>query len=623
MKGRKDSSLLIVDCFSELKEIEEQFSELSESPIILLSSSFNLQQLDLLNERDYSYFDEYIDAAIAKEISIEMNALIWSWFLDENDEDVSAIDGCSLGSAFSSSLEILFNTIFRYYYGLKSVITSEHCVYYVSNTEEIFIEVIKKIQQETNCQCISVYTKNNMEENIDPISKQVYDYGYRKRDLSTIFNKKRLKNWLRDNILYYCLLLPQQLLSKLFVGNSNDKVFIFDAGKNAEYIDYIKQHNTGGFDWVLPVTKITDIISGIFSPNKYHFFSSTIPARRGKEISVIVDNLRENIRNKKISIDTSLIVNVMNRHTFPYFYGAFKYYKSGLRMFKVYKPSLVISPTDFYENYILLMQAAKKCKITTAQIPHGLIFVANKQYRQGRFKIFDYALAIGNMDVENYLSTGFNSSNIRLSSLPYFTKFIPIKNKVNPIEYRKALIASPDVFNTSPIESVGAEYEFYKMVVNLLDELNIHILGIKSRSALTLRNIGITDDFLIINNKKIPLLLGGFPDAIKDADLIIGPAASSLIESGLLGKDYYTYQHVKYHNFSETILPVLDNIVEVAYNNKELKDNVLNRRTYKDGYSVLDLVSLDNVETKQDLYDKFEDAVDSILIQDSDKKNEA
>jgi len=292
-------------------------------------------------------------------------------------------------------------------------------------------------------------------------------------------------------------------------------------------------------------------------------------------------------------------------------------------MFKVYKPSLVISPTDFYENYILLMQAAKKCKITTAQIPHGLIFVANKQYRQGRFKIFDYALAIGNMDVENYLSTGFNSSNIRLSSLPYFTKFIPIKNKVNPIEYRKALIASPDVFNTSPIESVGAEYEFYKMVVNLLDELNIHILGIKSRSALTLRNIGITDDFLIINNKKIPLLLGGFPDAIKDADLIIGPAASSLIESGLLGKDYYTYQHVKYHNFSETILPVLDNIVEVAYNNKELKDNVLNRRTYKDGYSVLDLVSLDNVETKQDLYDKFEDAVDSILIQDSDKKNEA
>ena len=113
MKGRKDSSLLIVDCFSELKEIEEQFSELSESPIILLSSSFNLQQLDLLNERDYSYFDEYIDAAIAKEISIEMNALIWSWFLDENDEDVSAIDGCSLGSAFSSSLEILFNTILK------------------------------------------------------------------------------------------------------------------------------------------------------------------------------------------------------------------------------------------------------------------------------------------------------------------------------------------------------------------------------------------------------------------------------------------------------------------------------------------------------------------------------
>ena len=94
------------------------------------------------------------------------------------------------------------------------------------------------------------------------------------------------------------------------------------------------------------------------------------------------------------------------------------------------KPELLILSSDNYETYILAAQAAKKLGIDTAITSHGLNCWGSKQYRYGRFKVFDYALAFGKQDVDNYIYAGSSKNKIFITSFPYFERFIPlIKSK--------------------------------------------------------------------------------------------------------------------------------------------------------------------------------------------------
>ena len=64
--------------------------------------------------------------------------------------------------------------------------------------------------------------------------------------------------------------------------------------------------------------------------------------------------------------------------------------------------------------------------------------------------------------------------------------------------------------------------EFFRLFY-IYKELEIELLGIKSRHAFHYRNIGLPDNKLVINGNAIPLLSGyaSFPDAVKDADFVI------------------------------------------------------------------------------------------------------
>ena len=106
-------------------EIEKQHPELINAPLILLSSNFSPQQLELYNNRGYSYFDDLTTKEEAIQLSKSMYHLLWTWFIDENDKDLSKINGCSLGAAFVPSLEMLFSTLLRYVAGLKTLLRKD------------------------------------------------------------------------------------------------------------------------------------------------------------------------------------------------------------------------------------------------------------------------------------------------------------------------------------------------------------------------------------------------------------------------------------------------------------------------------------------------------------------
>ena len=103
--------IIIIDNYLELEVIEKQYPALKKSPLILLSRNFSPQHLKSFKVRGYTWFDEPITNSDAIQLSKDIHYFLWNWFLDEKGNDISILDGCSFGSTFASSLEILVNSI--------------------------------------------------------------------------------------------------------------------------------------------------------------------------------------------------------------------------------------------------------------------------------------------------------------------------------------------------------------------------------------------------------------------------------------------------------------------------------------------------------------------------------
>jgi len=329
----------------------------------------------------------------------------------------------------------------------------------------------------------------------------------------------------------------------------------------------------------------------------------------------VLQRLKVNIKERITQIDCKLLIAVMERHTFAYFHGAFNYYRSALKIIRVFNPDLAIFSADGCEDFILAAQAAKQAGINTAIIPHGLYSWGYSEYKSGRFKVFDYGMAFGQVDVDNYIRSGMPAEKINVTSFPYFERFLPFK-KTSTCNYRKALVLAPDGVNVCPSEKIAEVLKYYRGVIQLLDELGIELIGIKGRLNILFSNSGLNTDYIILDGRKVPLLTGytAFPEAVKDVELVIGMPGTALIEATLLGKDYYVYQHTPFHDFTPSILPALYGYVNVSYNMIQLRENILNKKqTYKQGFSVCDLVDLEGVQNREDLYRKFESEIMSVM----------
>jgi hypothetical protein len=53
--------------------------------------------------------------------------------------------------------------------------------------------------------------------------------------------------------------------------------------------------------------------------------------------------------------------------------------------------------------------------------------------------------------------------------------------------------------------------------------------------------------------------------------------------------------------------------VNVAFDMKQLRENILKRQPYKQGCSVNDLIDLEGVKTKENLYNKFKSGIQAVL----------
>jgi hypothetical protein len=600
--------ILIIDNHLELQIIEQKHPELKSAPLILLSSNFSLKLLEEFTSRGYTYFDEPITEEDAHRLSKEMQHFIYTWFLDKKGNDLSLIEGCSLGSAFASSLEILFNSLLRYITGLRKLLIKNHKVFYTSLTEDIFLDVIVYLHREIGFTLCPVETNLYKETITHGNRKLKIDTTGRKRDLSVFFLwqekwKKKIVDFLLRNF---------QAKSQC-----EKRVLIMPAGKLETYFEHVCENvSSEGFRWILPVS-----LSGLrylFKRRRkaplFYYFSAT-DSNRSAEIDPLLQQLKINLRELITVIDPELLITLMERHTFCYFPGALNFFHSALKMFQLLQPDLAIFSADCYENFTLAAQAAKKEKVKTAILQHGLYGWGNPQTKSGRFQLFEYGLAFGQVDVDNYISEGMPEEKVVITSFPFFEKFLPFKKKNTSYKYQKVLLLQPDFSNICPAEKLSSEYRFYTEICKLLNEMDIGIIGIKSRHLFNFRNLGLVKDWLEINGKTIPLLgeFSSFNDVVKDADFVIGPGGTSLIEASLLGKDYYMYNHIVFQeSYASTCFAIFD-YINISNTMEQLRENILKRQPYKQGCSVNDLIDLEGVKTKEDLFDKFESGIQAVL----------
>ncbi len=214
-----------------------------------------MQQLASFKERKYEFFDRSITPKSAKKIGSDIYYFIWNWFLDDSGKDISKIDGCSLGLAFVPSLEILLNTVLRYHTGLSNILNAHNHIYFSSQVESVFIEVIKDLHQSIGFECSIVESKIKSIANKSGKNQQVYDASYRKRDLSPLFNPESLKFRLLHKIIYYLTNIFQSVSTK------HPRVVIMSAGKDEDYLEHIKSNYPKAFRWVVPVTWKTKVLS--------------------------------------------------------------------------------------------------------------------------------------------------------------------------------------------------------------------------------------------------------------------------------------------------------------------------------------------------------------------------
>ncbi len=596
------NTLLIVDNDSEVKAIESQFDHLKESELILLSGNFSQEDVASYENRGYDYFDEHISIKDSISISSKVENIAWNWFLSEKNSDISYLNGCSLGSAFSHSIEILLNTTFKYLFSFRKILHKNCNVYCSSEVEGIFLEVIRHLKSEIGFNLHIVNTKGTSTIITQGKRSVVMDVGGRCRDHSKLFLHTNLK----QDFVFFLLLLIQGVARKLNVK----KVLFIPAGKHDSYFEYVKNSvSTRNFEWVLPFSKLKDFYLALKGENKF-FYLSSVGSKNKKDIKDIICKLKDNIESK--DIDKKLLINIMNKHVFFYFQGAFNYFNNAVRVLNVLSPSLIVLSSESYENFVLIGQAARKLKIKTALLPHGIYGIGRSQYKSGRFSWIDYGFAVGNIDRDKFLSSKMKKERIYITGHPYFEKFLPKKQNIGR-KYKKVLLLPPDV---NPRRSGGKiihEQDFYEDMVLTMNALGIDIVGIKVRNEYHFKSRSMSEE-VIIKNNNLPVIAGNisFLDAVNDADFVIGPISTAVIEAGLLGLDYYIFDYKKVGLLSGFEL-CLCKYMNISSNTRELKENILKKSSYLPGCSVRDLIDVSSSSKRKGLFKKFENVVESLV----------
>jgi len=601
-----NSEYILIDDSSQLSDFLEQKNKNIE--IILTSRDFSNKDLSLLEKNKYIWFDEIMTYEHSNEITHEVEHFINNWYLTEDRIDLSLINNLSLGKAFTPSVTILINAIYKCYVGLSLILKDAKIVYLYENTDIISKATLCNMSIEMKFQLKSIKNKKNNVKNKFGKHKIEIDATGRYRDLSSLYLSKGYIYYLSNNLLFWLL---KYINNK---RNNSKTVMLESAGKLEDLFNYISttDGDLSKISWLLPTKKIKDIFKS--QRNSGYFISKAIMQRPTVEIDLQITLMKDNLNKKKYIVPSSVINQIFNDKIYVYFTKAYFHYLSSIETLKAFNPSLVILPTENHEKFLITAMAAKRINVKTALLTHGYNYWINQNLiNKGKHTLFKYILSHGRVDEKNFSLAGVNRKLIIDTGFPYYQAMLPKKNYINKLN--SALILTPDFTNIDTNEKSVYNFEYYKSILEILDNQKIECYGIKSRHNLQFSNH--CTDYIQIGSRVIRLFSGyiNLREILEKVDMVIGYPGTALIETYLMGKVFYPI-HLKYKQNKNLYLKFgISDFMYIANDYKELGDNISNKRQFKRGHSIYDFIGINKYfESNIDLRRKFCTQVENLVI---------
>ena len=291
--------IFILDNYKEFQFLKDNSIFQNNSKLILLSSSFNK---NIFNDQQFSSVVFYDSNIFKTNINIKLKEIyhiIWEWFIDHDNKDISIIDNLSLGRAFLNSVELLTISAFRYYYGLKKQLNKFDRVTLFKNTEPVFLEVISILKDEL---CLTI---NEIDLQIDSSIK------YKNLEIDLFGRKRDIPQFVENKFTHNLLYKIDKFVNSKKKFNKN--IIFFPSGKMEEYFCSQNLNGIGGFKWTIPYTSKKELI-GIKKHSHYQFYiggQENLSKKNIKKINKIKTNLIKNLhKNKTINLNKVLLINI-------------------------------------------------------------------------------------------------------------------------------------------------------------------------------------------------------------------------------------------------------------------------------------------------------------------------
>jgi|GEM_PF-6420972 len=601
------SSLVLVHSSKEFRQILARYPELRDSSEVCFLTA-NVDAADMIDfpSARVFYCDSRLTIDDLHEIHHETSQILETWYIDKSGQDLTNINGLSVGRCYCLFMYHLLSFALK----MKRLINTAE-----RNYQTIFIT-------ETKNKFLTAFLKDELKSQsklkILPIFSTETEFiptptiHFKTTSNSIYFNFR----WQLKNILRMPYVLFIQYLHYFF--KSKKHVIMTDSGKIDDVIAFYSQakNDPVNFDFIFPLQlKSFSIFSkkNFFFINPFHYFYKNTARRMASNLALH--------GQESPFLARTLVSFLVNTYLAPTFAGVIAYYSSARSQLRRLRADLFIASAESHETNLAIAQAAKSLGIKTATIPHGIAYplLPTSFYKESTMKIYDSAFIFSSASAPKWIERGFSPRELYVSSFYHFfkMKFLPKREPI--VQYKKALILP---FDFNDLSRMNFVLQGVRDIVDLCLELKITNLGIKTRIENQLKTMFVKNGQVQYRGLTIPTFFGyyAFPQIVVQYDFVIGPLASSLIESLAMGIDYYSYNPVEVNIGTWEYSPFFD-IIYVAQTQKELADNIKNRKIFRPGKSLDDIILLSSISDKTSFFKFFENSVSDCLERTHDEKN--
>ena len=191
------SEYILFDNFSEF--LSQQKSISNKTKIILTSQNFGIEDINIIkNSYQIHWIDDFIEDKDLSSNNKLLTDILWNWYLDENLNDLSDLNGFSIGRVYKSSIEILLVSVLKFW-TFSKIFNNGDTINCSSNLNYTYLSILKYLNSKKNIKLIFY-------EEVNQLNKPEYnninlDLSSRQRNLE-LFTKKKL---LTKTLLIYAI----------------------------------------------------------------------------------------------------------------------------------------------------------------------------------------------------------------------------------------------------------------------------------------------------------------------------------------------------------------------------------------------------------------------------------